>query len=90
MISKEELVRIKDDRENDRIEKTISISKDEKFGEAICAFSNDLSDHREPGYLLIGVNDDGTLAGLKITEQNSQTLLGFRNDGRIAPLLLYP
>lgn len=85
MIGKEELLRLKDDLENDRVEKTVTVSKKEKFGEAICAFSNDLPDHRKPGYILIGVNDDGSLSGLKVTERIIQTLLEFRTDGRIVP-----
>ncbi len=71
--------------ETDRTEKTVSLTKTDKFGEAICAFSNDLSDHRKPGYLLIGVRDDGSLSGLKVEEQLLQTLLSFQTDGRIVP-----
>lgn len=85
MISQTELDNLLSHSENDRVEKTVSVTKDDKFGEAICAFSNDLANHRQPGYLLIGVKDDGTLSGLKVIEQNAQTLLAFRTDGRILP-----
>jgi len=37
-----------------------------KFGEAICSFCNDLPNKRLPGYLLIGIQDDGQLAGMTI------------------------
>jgi len=36
------------------------------FREAICASSNDSANHRQPGYLLIGVKDKaGKASGLK-------------------------
>jgi ATP-dependent DNA helicase RecG len=85
MISKEELEKLLPQLEQDRIEKTISVNDANKFGEAICAFANDLSNHNLPGYLIVGAYDDGTKAGMNITEQNLQTLLDFRTDGRIVP-----
>lgn len=85
MISQTELLRLLADLESDRVEKTISVSKEDKFGEAICAFANDLSNHNQPGYLIVGVNDDGSRSGLKVEEQLLQTLLSFRTDGRIVP-----
>lgn len=85
MISKEELEQLLPQLEQDRIEKTISVNDAQKFGEAICAFANDLANHQVPGYLIVGVRDDGARAGMTITEQNLQTLLSFRTDGRIVP-----
>ncbi|MEO6547709.1 MAG: RNA-binding domain-containing protein, partial [Ferruginibacter sp.] len=85
MITREELEQLLPGLEQDRIEKTISVNDAHKFGEAICAFANDLANHNLPGYLIVGANDDGTRAGMSITEQNLQTLLSFRTDGRIVP-----
>lgn len=85
MISREELDRLLPNLEDDRIEKTISVNDQQKFGEAICAFANDLANHQQPGYLIIGVRNDGTKAAMAITEQHLQTLLEFRTDGRIVP-----
>jgi len=85
MISQDELAKLMGDMETDQVEKTISVSKEDKFGEAICAFANDLSNHNQPGYLIVGVNDDGSRSGLKVEEQLLQTLLSFRTDGRIVP-----
>jgi ATP-dependent DNA helicase RecG len=85
MISKEELEQLLTKLEQDRIEKTISVNDAKKFGEAICSFANDLANHNLPGYLIVGAHDDGTKAGMTITEQNLQTLLAFRTDGRIVP-----
>jgi ATP-dependent DNA helicase RecG len=64
MLTEEQLKALLFDQETDRIERTISINKSDKFGQAICAFANDLPNHRQPGYLLVGVNDNGALSGL--------------------------
>lgn len=71
--------------EADRIEKTISKTDANKFGEAICSFSNDMAAKGLPGYLIVGVNDDGSINGSDIDEQIIQTLLDFRTDGIIVP-----
>lgn len=47
------------DLESDRIERTISTNNTDKFAQAICAFGNDYPGHRQPGYLIVGANDDG-------------------------------
>jgi len=85
MISQEELSKLLPALEADRIEKTISKNDADKFGEAICSFCNDMPNHRLPGYLIIGANDDGSLNGTVVDEQLMQTLLSFRTDGRIVP-----
>jgi ATP-dependent DNA helicase RecG len=85
MITQEELDRLLPQLENDRVEKTISRNDPEKFGEAICSFANDLPNHCQPGYLIIGVNDDGSQSGMTVDEQQLQILLSFRSDGRIVP-----
>ena len=59
MLNNEEIRTLLHDLENDRTERTISTTNTDKFGQAICAFANDLPDHRQPGYLLLGVTDDG-------------------------------
>ena len=71
--------------ESDRIERTISTTDTDKFGEAICAFANDLPNHSQSGYLLIGVQDNGTLSGLQVTDQLLQNLAALRTDGNIIP-----
>lgn len=38
------------DIESDRVERTISTTNTDKFGQAICAFANDLPNHQQPGY----------------------------------------
>jgi len=71
--------------ESFRLEKTISTKDNEKFYQAICAFSNDMPDSRKCGYLLIGVNDDGSLSGLRVTDSLLKNITGLRIDGNILP-----
>ncbi len=85
MVTKEELDKLIVARENDRVEKTISVTNKDKFGEALCAFANDFPNHQKPGYLIVGVNDEGNKTGLEADEQILQTLMSFRTDGRIVP-----
>ena len=61
MISTDKIRALLDDIENDRVERTISTTNTDKFGQAICAFANDLPNHQQPGYLFLGVKDDGTV-----------------------------
>lgn len=58
----------------------------DKFQEAICAFSNDMSGSRERGFLLIGVDDNGKIAGLKATDELMTRIAGIRSSGNILPL----
>ena len=78
-----ELIRSK---ESYRIERTKSTTDSDKFCQAICAFSNDLPKSGKPGFLLIGVNDDGSLSGLKATDELLQYFAGLRTDGNILPI----
>lgn len=85
MLTQPELEALCHELETARVEKTESISNFDKFGEAICAFANDLANSGLPGYLIIGVKDKGTRVGIKIEEKLLQALLDFRTDGRIVP-----
>ena len=58
----------------------------DKFCEAICAFANDMPNSKKKGYLLIGVNDDGSRCGLKATDELLLKLSAIRTDGNILPL----
>ena len=86
MITSEELRGLLLDLESDRVERTVSTTKTDKFAEAVTAFSNDLSNHRQPGYLIIGAKQDGTSCGLVVTDQLLQNLAALRSDGNIQPL----
>jgi ATP-dependent DNA helicase RecG len=84
MLSEEKLKELLEDMESDRIERTISFSTD-KLGMAICAFSNDFPNHRDSGYLLLGVNDDGSAAAIKITDENLLQIGNIKSNGNVLP-----
>ena len=69
MIPKEEVKTLLADIENERVERTISTNDTDKFAKAICAFANDLSNKKLPGYLMIGAWDNGSLNKLKATDR---------------------
>ena len=47
---------------------------------------NDLPDHRMPGYLFLGVQNDGTIDGLKVDDALMKRISAIRSDGNILPL----
>ena len=73
------------DLESDHIERTISTTNTDKLGQAICAFANDLPNHRKPGYLFLGVTDDGNVQGIDVTDAILKNVAAIRTDGNIQP-----
>jgi ATP-dependent DNA helicase RecG len=80
-----ELQLLLDDIESDRTERKESPLDGEKIRQAICAFANDLPDHKQPGVLFVGADDAGNTMGLPITDQLLQNLAHMRGDGNILP-----
>ncbi|MGH9420739.1 MAG: AlbA family DNA-binding domain-containing protein, partial [Thermoanaerobaculia bacterium] len=68
------------------VEFTAATKDTDKFSEAVCAFANDLPNHGTPGYLIVGIDDAGRFAGLKVTDELLRNLGGLRDDGNIQPL----
>lgn len=85
MLAEGQLRKLLCDMEADNIERTTTTSNMDKFAQAICAFANDLPNHRTPGYLLIGVYDDGTPSGLTVTDELLKAFGGIRSDGNVLP-----
>lgn len=72
--------------ESDRIERTVSVNNTDKFSEAICAFANDFPNHKQPGYLIIGVDDKtGKRVGLEVTDKLLKDLSVIRLNGQVLP-----
>jgi ATP-dependent DNA helicase RecG len=81
-----ELERLLDDLESDRVERKQSLSDADRIREAICAFANDMPNHRLPGLVFIGAKDDGSCAGLTITDELLRKLSDMRSDGNTLPV----
>lgn len=86
MITKEELELLFRDMETDRVERKRSLTANsDRILQAICAHANDLPNHRKPGVIFIGQNDDGSCAGTNIDDEILKTLGGMRSDGKLLP-----
>ncbi len=75
------------DLESDRVERKESFKGNapQTVREAVCAFANDLAGHGLPGVVFIGAKDDGTPAGLEVTDELLRQLADIKSDGNIAP-----
>ena len=84
MITEEKAKALLADMESDWIERTISI-KEDKLGPAVCALSNDFPNHKHAGYILLGVHDNGKLAGMTWTDIELQAIGGVKTNGNVLP-----
>ena len=85
MLSAAELTELFRSAESDRVERKESIAAAERIKQAICAFANDLADHRAPGVVFVGQRDDLSCAGIAVDDQLLTTLAGWRGDGNFQP-----
>ena len=86
MLTPEQVQEVLTSTEADRIERTRSTKDTDKFREAICSFSNDMPGHGKPGYLLVGLEDDGSLSpGFVATDEIQKQFASYRDDGQILP-----
>lgn len=84
MLSIDEIKAMMKDMESDRVERTISFRED-KLGPAACAFSNDFPNHKKPGYILLGVNDNGTVNKMTIGDEELQKIGNIKSNGNVLP-----
>lgn len=83
-----ELLALLDDLdESDRSERKESWKGDapEKGAQALCAFANDLPNHRKPGVLFVGAKDNGEPSNLVITDELLTALADLRSNGNMLP-----
>ena len=57
----------------------------ERIEEAVCAFANDLAGNEGPGVVLVGLRDDGSPAGIEVTDRLLLTLADIRSAGNVLP-----
>jgi len=85
MISSNDIFKLLNSTESAHIERTTSTDNMDKFCQAICAFSNDVSGSGKNGYLIIGVHDNGKLSRLKVDDKLLLKISNIRTDGNILP-----
>jgi len=80
-----ELEQMLGEAESDLVERKESLNGDAPTTarEAICAFANDLPDHRRAGVVFIGARNDGIPVGLPITDGVLLQLANMKSDGNI-------
>ncbi len=86
MLRKAQVRELLRETESDLVERKESLSDKDKIMQAICAYANDLPAHRQPGYIFIGVDNEGTTVGLNVDDRLLLTLSDIRDSGRILPL----
>ena len=88
-LTDEALLTLLQDLESDRVERKQAWKGDapEKGRQAVCAFANDLPNHRLPGVLFVGIQDNGTPMGPEfvVTDALLMTLADIKTDGKITP-----
>lgn len=86
-LTDEELIRLIEQGESDRVEFKESMTGDvaQSIRKAVCAFANDLPGRGLPGIVFVGVKDDGSVSGLQVTERLLSQLADMKTDGNIVP-----
>lgn len=88
MYTDAELEQLLSDIEADNVERKETYKGDvpNKAKQAICAFANDMPDHKTPGVLFIGAKDDGTPSNYEITDELLRNLADIKTNGQILPM----
>jgi ATP-dependent DNA helicase RecG len=83
----QDLERMLGDPESDLAERKESFKGDapSSVREAVCAFANDLPDHRRPGVVFIGARDDGSPTGVLVSDELLRQIADVKTDGNIVP-----
>src|SRR5438552_17377735 len=82
----DELLALLADLESDQVERKESLSPGDtkaRVCQAICAFANDMSDHRASGVIFIGATDNGRPTGATVNDRILLTIDVMRDTGRI-------
>lgn len=75
------------DLESDLVERKSAFRGDAANAarEAVCAFANDLPNHRRAGVLFVGAADDGSPTHLPVTDELLRQIADIKTDGNILP-----
>lgn len=85
--SDEQLEAMLADLESDLVERKESFQGTAPTGvrEAVCAFANDLPGHGRAGVVFVGARDDGSPAGLVVSDELLRNLADVKTDGNTLP-----
>ncbi len=82
----QELTVLLQDQESQLVERKRSGADRSGIRKNICAFANDLPGTGKPGVIFVGIENDGTWAGIQIDDELLRNLAQMRSDGNILPL----
>ena len=86
----QELEALLNDIESDRVERKRDFKNSaDDARKDVCAFSNDLPNHNEPGILFIGAEDKGEPSNITITDEILRDISDMKTDGNILPLPVF-
>lgn len=71
--------------ESERVERKASASSLKDIRKTLCAFANDMGGRGGAGVLFVGLNDDGSCAGIDVDDELLVRLANLRDDGAITP-----
>ena len=84
-LTDKELQALVKEPESEYLERCESNRNTDKIGEAICAFSNNLSGREKPSVIFIGLKDNGEFSELSITDEMLRNIANIRSDGNLQP-----
>lgn len=84
--SHEKLTQLFHGLESDTVERKRSWASRIEICKSVCAFANDLPGNQMPGVIFVGVDDDGSPAGIPMDSQLLRDLSEIGSDGAIFPL----
>jgi len=85
MLTDQDLEELCRSGESGRIEFKKNDNNPDSIHEAVCALANDLPDLRQPGVVVVGMEDDGTCADLDIDDHLLGRLAKMRDSGILTP-----
>ena len=84
--SDSELLEIIHENESHWVERKESFADKNKICKTVCAFANNLANSKKYGVIWLGIQDNGTVLGLEITDKLLQSIDQIRMEGKTQPL----
>lgn len=81
-----ELMQLFREFESDTVERKRSWAGRVDIRKDVCAFANDLPGNQKPSVIFVGVEDDGSCAGIDVDDKLLHNLAEMKSDGAILPL----
>lgn len=86
-LADQQLQELIDSGESTRVEfkEHLNESTAKSIRKDICALANDLPNHQAPGFIFVGIKDNGTASGITVDDLMLRNLAGMKTDGNLVP-----